>query len=118
MRRAAGFVLVLALLTGGAAACGSSGGSSGGDTKTTEGSSNTDSSDADVQAYCKAVDEFVAKAKEILADPTKGDATSLQSEGQELTAKATELAKKDLSSEDAQAVADCSKKSTDALLPG
>lgn len=119
MRRALGTILIAGLLVG-AAACGSSGGSdSSKKTDTTEASSDsggsTSSGNADVKAYCKAVDEYVKKVKEAEGDPTK--AAALSGEGQELTKKATALATADLSSDDAKAVADCTKKSTDALMP-
>ena len=119
MRRTAGFLLAFALLTGGAAACGSSSGGSDGKTDTTTASAgNTDSTNADVQAYCKAVDAYVKKAKEILADPSKGDAASLQAEGTKLSQKAQALTSKGLSAADGKAIGECSARSASALTPG
>jgi hypothetical protein len=47
---------------------------------------------ADVEAFCGEVDDFVAAMEELLADPTSGDAAALATQGQELTASAAELA--------------------------
>jgi hypothetical protein len=109
----------------GGAACGSSGGSDAKSSDTTapkstdESStdkSTTDSGNADVKAYCKAVDEYVKKVKEAKDDPAK--ASALTDEAKELTEKATALSTAGLDAQDAQDVADCTKKSTDALMPG
>ncbi|HWJ98358.1 MAG TPA: hypothetical protein VNQ33_09370, partial [Acidimicrobiales bacterium] len=107
----------------GAAACGSSGGDDAKKSDTTEAKSDsgsdegatTDSSNADVKAYCDAVDEYVKKAKAAQSDPAK--ASALTDEAKDLTDKATALASAGLDADDAQAVADCTKKSTDALMP-
>ena len=119
MRRMFGWMMVLALLAG-VTACSddkkddakveSTDNGDGGDAK------NTDSGDPDVQAYCKAVDEYVKKVKDAMNDP--GKAATLATEGQDLAKQAQDLATADLSSADAQAVADCTKKSTDALTGG
>lgn len=113
---------MIAGLLMGAAACGSSGGSDStkssdtksSDTKTEEGST-TDSGNADVKAYCDAVDDYVAKVQEAKDDPAK--ASALTDEAKELSEKASALATAGLDSGDAQDVADCTKKSTDALMP-
>jgi hypothetical protein len=80
------------------------------------GDGNTDSGNADVVAYCKAVDAYVQKAKDAMSDPAK--AAALTSEGQDLAKQAQDLATANLSAEEAQEVADCTKKSTDALTGG
>jgi hypothetical protein len=113
---------MIAGLLMGAAACGSSGGSDSSkssdtkssDTKTEEGST-TDSGNADVKAYCDAVDDYVAKVKDAEGDATK--AAALSDEAQKLSEKAQALATAGLDAGDAQDVADCTKKSTDALMP-
>ena len=128
MRRVLGAFLIAGLLFG-AAACGSSGGDdskssdessasaddSSNDESSDEGST-TDSGNADVKAYCDAVDDYVQKVKDAQGDAAK--AAALSEEAQELTEKATALSTAGLDAEDAQAVADCTKKSTDALMPG
>lgn len=123
MRRLLGAFLIAGLLTG-AAACGSSGGSDSSKSDTTEAKTSdggsdegatTDSGNADVKAYCDAVDEYVKKAKDAMNDPAKAQA--LTDEASELTKKATALSTAGLDADDAQAVADCTKKSTDALMP-
>ena len=109
---------MIAGLLMGVAACGSSGGSDAktSDTKAkTEEGSTTDSGNADVKAYCEAVDDYVAKVKDAEGDAAK--AAALSDEAQKLTDKATALATANLDSGDAQDVADCTKKSTDALMP-
>lgn len=119
MRRALGCLLIAGLLLG-AAACGSSGGSDSSSTKTTSasgsGGGSTSSSNKDVQAYCKAVDAYVAKVKAAEGDASK--VAALTSEDQDLGKKASALATSGLSASDASAVAACTKKSTEALLPG
>lgn len=120
MRRVLGALMIAGLLIGGAA-CGSSGGddakSSDTSSESSESSkeSTTDSGNADVKAYCDAVDEFVKKAEAAKDDPAK--ASALTEESQELTEKAQALATAGLDADDAQDVADCTKKSTDALMP-
>ena len=133
MRRVLGAFLIAGLLTG-AAACGSSGGddakksdttaassdsgssdSGSSDSGSSDSGSSTDSSNKDVKAYCDAVDEYVQKVKDAQGDAAK--AAALTDEAQELTEKATALSTAGLSADDAQAVADCTKKSTDALMP-
>lgn len=120
MRRALGTILIAGLLFG-TAACGSSGGGSDSPKSDTtkvsseSGGGSTSSGNADVKAYCKAVDEYVQKVKDAGTDT--GKISALSAEGQELSTKAAALATADLTSDDAQAVADCTKKSTDALMP-
>ena len=80
------------------------------------GSGGTTSENADVQEYCDAVDEFVANAQDAMGDPDK--VQEISEEGSELTARASELATSGLSSEDAQAIADCTSEATSALMPG
>jgi hypothetical protein len=111
---------MIAGLLMGVAACGSSGGSDSSkssDTteKTSDEGSTTDSGNADVKAYCDAVDDYVAKVKDAEGDAAK--AAALSDEAQKLTEKAQALATAGLDSGDAQDVADCTKKSTDALMP-
>ena len=116
MRRVAGCILALALLTGGAAACGSSGGSDKASGTTVASGGNTSSSNADVKAYCDAVDAYVKKVQAAKTDTSK--LAALSAEGQDLAKKAQNLATAGLSSKDAQDVAACTKKSTDALTGG
>lgn len=112
--------MIAGLLMGGAA-CGSSGGSdsSGSKSDTTEAKSDegstTDSGNADVKAYCDAVDEYVEKVQAAKDDPAK--ASALTEEAQKLSEKASALGTAGLDADDAQDVADCTKKSTDALMP-
>ncbi|QXC61734.1 hypothetical protein KSP35_02495 [Aquihabitans sp. G128] len=106
------------LLVTGAAGCSSSGSDKASDK--TEAVSTNDggegSGNADVTAYCKAVDSFVKKAKAAQGDAAKAQA--LTADSQDLAKKAQALATANLSADDAQVVADCTKKSTDALMPG
>jgi hypothetical protein len=116
--------MIVGLIVGGAA-CGSSGGSDAKssdkteDTKANDTSSDsgktTDSGNKDVKAYCDAVDEYVQKVKDAQGDAAK--AAALSDEAKDLSDKAAALATAGLDSGDAQAVADCTKKSTDALVP-
>ena len=127
MRRALGFIMIAGLLMG-AAACGSSGGSDSSKTPTTAAASGSDSgsgsgsggttssSNKDVQAYCKSVDAFVQKYKDAKGDMTK--LSTLSADGQDLAKKGAALTTSGLSAADGQAVADCTKKSTDALAAG
>ena len=80
--------------------------------ETTEGGTS-----AAVTEYCDAVDAYVAKVKEVQADPAKAQelAQELMTEGQELAAKAAELT--GITPEEAEIVADCTQKATDALTP-
>jgi hypothetical protein len=121
----------LALILGatlvlGVAACGDDDDSDGGSTDrtTTEQDSGSDdggsaSGNADVQAYCDAVDEYVQAAQDVIDDPTSGDAAELSQQGQDLAAQGQELASNaaDLTPEDAQAIADCTQEATSALTP-
>ena len=102
MKRVLGFFLAFLLLTGGAAACSdddkddtsseTTAAADGGDTEeTTDEGGDSGSGNADVAAYCEAVDAYVAKAKEVLADPASADAATLAAEGQELTDTLAEL---------------------------
>ena len=120
MRRVLGAIMIAGLIVGGAA-CGSSGGSDAkssdktSDTKASDSGETTDSGNADVKAYCDAVDEYVQKVKDAQGDAAK--AAALSDEAKELSDKAAALATAGLDSGDAQDVADCTKKSTDALMP-
>ena len=120
MRRILGAMMIAGLLMGGAA-CGSSGGDDAKSDTPSESSdkkdegSTTDSGNADVKAYCDAVDEYVEKVKDAQDDPAK--ASALTEEAQELSEKAAALGTAGLDADDAQDVADCTKKSTDALMP-
>ncbi|CAN5593409.1 hypothetical protein BH10ACT1_BH10ACT1_34130 [soil metagenome] len=117
MKRFLGFLLVTGMLFGGAS-CSSSGSDKKADAPATseEKSGEGTSGNADVAAYCKAVDAYVAKAKDAMDDPDKAQA--LTAEAQDLSTKATALATAGLTADDAKDVGDCTKKSTDALLPG
>ena len=128
MRRALGYIMIAGLLMG-AAACGSSGGSdsskattapasasdSGSDSGSGSGGSTT-STNKDVQAYCKSIDALVQKYKDAKGDMTK--LSTLSADGQDLAKKGAALTTSGLSAADGQAVADCTKKSTDALAAG
>jgi len=46
---------------------------------------------AEVEAFCTQVDEFVAAMDEVLADPSSGDVAEITAQGQDLAAAATEL---------------------------
>lgn len=125
MRRVLGSLMIAGLLFAGAA-CGSSspskpasttGGGSTGTTAAAGGSGGgTTSSNAAVQAYCKSVDDYVAKVKAALGDTSKMAALSAQAT--DLSTKATALATSGLSAADGQAVAACTTKSTNALKGG
>jgi hypothetical protein len=122
----------LALILGatlvlGVAACGDDDDDGGSTDRTTTEQDSGDSGDsggsassnADVQAYCDAVDEYVQAAQDIIDDPTSGDAAELSQQGQDLAAQGQELASNaaDLTPEDAQAIADCTQEATSALTP-
>ncbi|MCU1356290.1 MAG: hypothetical protein JWM89_1708 [Acidimicrobiales bacterium] len=112
---------MIAGLLVGAGACGSSGGGSkASDTTTAAADSGsgggTSSGNADVKAYCKAVDAYVKKVKDATGDASK--AAELGTQSQDLSKKAAALATAGLNADDATAVADCTKKSTDALTGG
>ena len=124
--------MAFTLLTGVAAGCSSddddtasteesadNGSSDNGSTDEGSGDGGSSSGNADVAAYCEAVDAFVEKALEAADDPAK--AASLTTESQDLTEKATALGSANLSAEEAQEVADCTERSTEALqslIPG
>lgn len=133
MKRAFGFLLAFVLLTGGAAACsdddgddaatevdaGDTGGDTsgdggdGGDDGDDDGGETTDSGNADVVAYCDAVDEYVSKVEDAMGDPAA--AAALTEESQELSETAAALATAGLSAEEAEEVADCTERATSAL---
>ena len=79
------------------------------------GGGKTASGNSDVKAYCKAVDNYIQKVKAAQSDPAK--AQTLAKEGQDLSTKAQALATGRLSAADGQAVADCTKRSAEALTP-
>ena len=121
MRRELGFLLVAGLLVGGTGAC-SSGSPKASDTTTasTEAPTTTypdgesGSSNTQVAEYCKAVDDYVKKAKAAQG----GSATaSALADGEDLAKKAVALTTAGLSSADAKQVARCTKKSIEALIP-
>ena len=111
MKRILGAVLLTGLLFTGAACGSSSGGSDGGDS----GGGKTSSGNADVKAYCKAVDDYIQKVKDASNDAA--GAQTLAKEGQELSSKAAALGTAGLSASDGQAVAECTKRSAEALTP-
>ena len=119
MRRFLGFLLVAGLLIGGASGCSSDDDKKADatteETTADEGGETTGSENADVKAYCDAVDEYVAAAKDVGTDPAKAQA--LTEQATDLSTKAGALATAGLSADDAQAVADCTEKSTAALMP-
>jgi len=47
---------------------------------------------AEVEAFCTQVDEFVVAMDEVLADPSSGDVAEITAQGQDLAAAATDLA--------------------------
>lgn len=123
MRRELGFLLVAGLLVGGTGAC-SSGSPKASDTTTAsteaptttspDGESGSSSSSTQVAEYCKAVDDYVKKAKAAQG----GSATaSALADGEDLAKKAVALTTAGLSSADAKQVARCTKKSIKALIP-
>ena len=102
---------VLAMLLGGAAACSDDSGDDGGSEDS--GDSGTTSDNPDVQAYC---DDVAALADEI--ESADGDPTALadlSTQATDLTASGGELSGSDLSTEDAEAISDCSQQLTDAV---
>ena len=113
MRRVLGLMMVVGLLIGGASACGSSSGSSksSSTTEASGGGGSTTSSNKAVQDYCKAVDAFVKKYK----DGGSGNASAMAADSKDLSDKAAALATAGLSADDATAVGDCTKRSTDVL---
>jgi hypothetical protein len=114
-------MMVAGLLIVGASACGSSGGDKKSDTPSSTDSSGggggggSASSNSKVKAYCDAVDAYIQKYKDANGDTSK--LASLSKDSQDLAAKAQALATAGLSSSDAQDVAACTKKSTDAIKP-
>ena len=118
MKRAFGFFLAVALFTGGATACGDDD-KDDTSTEATDGAStdegtdegSTDSGNAEVQAYCDAIEEFVAKYNDMGTDSAK--AAELATEAQELSTKAQALT--GISAEEAQEVADCTEEMTSAM---
>ena len=129
MRRELGFLLVAGLLVGGTGAC-SSGSPKASDTTTASTPTSTTasteaptttypdgesgSSNTQVAEYCKAVDDYVKKAKAAQG----GSATaSALADGEDLAKKAVALTTAGLSSADAKQVARCTKKSIKALIP-
>ncbi len=118
MKRVLAMFFALFLLLG-ASACGSDSKSDSSSSETTEAPSSdggSSSSNADVKAYCDAVTTFAEKAKDAMSDPSK--LAGLTDEANDLAKQGSDLAKANLDEADAQAVADCSKKASEALTGG
>lgn len=105
-RRMLGWMVVLMLLVGAGAACGDDS-DDGGDDGGGSDSGNTDSGDsggggnADVQAFCESVQEYVDAAEALAADPTDADAQQTFTDlGAQLGQQATELTSSELSAAD------------------
>jgi hypothetical protein len=99
-------VLPLALL---GTACSSD--DDGDDPADTEASSDAEESggNAEVEAFCDQVDEFVPAMEEMIADPTSGDAAALATQAQDLIAAGTALAGS-VDSGDADRLEECTQK--------
>ena len=110
-------ILLSAVLALGTAACGDNNdnGGSGGSGDNSSDSGGSGSSNADVKAYCDAVKDYVDKVNAAVKSKDVSQLSALQGESQDLTDKATALATANLSSDDAQEVANCTKEATDAL---
>ena len=125
--RTLALLLGATLVFGGFAACGdddddddggtdtteSDGGDEGGD----EGDGGDESGNADVQAYCDAVAEYVEEAQAALDDPANADTAALTARGQELGTQAADLAGAGLSQEELEEVNACSQEAAEALTP-
>ncbi len=127
MKKLMGIVVVVPLLFGGLAACGGSDSSTSETTAAatpaettaeaspamTEGSTETTSA---VDDYCQQVDEYAAAAKELISDPTSGDATELQQQAQELQDAASKLTQELIDDPSkAEQVQECTTKLQEAL---
>ncbi len=77
-----------------------------GDTTATD--SGDAGSNADVEAFCNQVDQFVEAMNKLIADPTSGDAAALAQEGQDLLSSATALSGS-VTGDDAARIKDCTK---------
>jgi hypothetical protein len=77
----------------------------------TEASSDAEESggNAEVEAFCDQVDEFVPAMEEMIADPTSGDAAALATQAQDLIAAGTALAGS-VDSGDADRLEECTQK--------
>lgn len=71
-----------------------------------------------VAEYCGAVEDYVAKVKAAMSDPTGALAGDLVAEGQKLSQKASELSSAGLSPAEIQAVSKCTQEATSALTGG
>lgn len=111
----------LLLLTGVAAACGDdgdSGGDGGGDSTEEDsggGESGGGDINADIEAYCAEVEDFLAEVEAAGDDPLAladltGPAQELGQAGQDLAANAG-----DFTPEEAEALADCQAEATEGL---
>lgn len=127
MKKTLGLILLVPLLFGGLSACGG-----GDDTATTEttaaapadtmepsmeaSADETMAASSAVEEYCQKVDEYAAAAKELMSDPTSGDATELQQKAQELQDTASNLTQ-ELIDDPSQAsrVQECTTKLQEAL---
>jgi hypothetical protein len=127
-RRILAWMLAFFFVFGGLAACSDDEDDGGDDTEEDSGDSGSDSGDSgdsgsggnsDVQAYCDAVEEYVAEAQEALDDPASADTAALTEKGTELADQAAELSANaaDLTPEDSQALSDCSTEAASALTP-
>ena len=130
MKKIIGLVVVAPLLFGGLAACGGSDSPTTTETtapatpahttqappetmEATEGSTETTSA---VDAYCQAVDEYAVEAKQLLEDPTSGNASDLQAKAQELQDTASELTQELIDDPSkAEQVQECTQKLQEAL---
>ena len=64
---------------------------------------------AEVEAFCTQVDEFVAAMDEVLADPSSGDVAEITAQGQDLAAAATDLAGS-VEGDDTERLQECTEK--------
>lgn len=127
MKKIIGLAVVVPLLFGGLAACGGS--DSGTTTETTAAATPAQTAEATTDAtegttegtsavddYCQKVEAFAAEAKDLLQNPTSGNAADLQAKAQELQdagAKLTQELADDPSK--AEQVQQCTQKIQQAL---
>lgn len=124
MNRIIGTLVAVPLLTAGLAACGggdetpaeqTSAAATPAQTQTPEPTGSATGTSA-VDDYCRQVDEYAAAARELLADPTSGDAAELQEKAQALQETATKLTEELINDpSQAERVQECTTRLQEAL---
>ena len=116
MRALAIAVLPLALL---GTACGSDDDSdtptnteASGDAPADTAGDEESGTNADVEAFCDQVDEFVDAFNKVLSDPSSGDVGELTTQGQELASSAMEL-QGSVSGDDSDRLQECTQSLSD-----